>query len=93
MDDYQTWATGGLETSMFTLLSVAGVLLASEPRAGTRRLFLAGSSARGGGGDASGWKREIRPAELPALGRQSRVALGRASWQSDDVIDLPDQER
>jgi hypothetical protein len=30
---------------------------------------------------------------LPALGRQSRVALGRASWQSDDVIDLPDQER
>jgi hypothetical protein len=43
MDDYQTWATGGLETSMFTLLSVAGVLLASEPRAGTRRLFRAGS--------------------------------------------------
>jgi hypothetical protein len=38
-------------------------------------------------------KREVRPAELPALGRQSRVALGRASWQSDDVIDLPDQER
>ena len=43
MDDYETWATGGLETSMFTLLSVAGVLLASEPRAGTRRLFLAGT--------------------------------------------------
>jgi arabinofuranosyltransferase len=43
MDDYQTWATGGLETSLFTLLSVAGVLLASEPHAGTRRLVLAGS--------------------------------------------------
>jgi hypothetical protein len=43
MDDYQTWATGGLETSLFTLLSVAGVLLASEPRAGTWRLVLAGS--------------------------------------------------
>jgi arabinofuranosyltransferase len=43
MDDYQTWATGGLETSMFTLFSVAGVLLTSEPRAGARRLVLAGS--------------------------------------------------
>ena len=43
MDDYQTWATGGLETSMFTFLSVAGVLLASEPRAHARRLLLAGT--------------------------------------------------
>jgi hypothetical protein len=43
MDDYQTWATGGLETSLFTLLSVAGVLLASEPRVGMRRLFIGGS--------------------------------------------------
>jgi hypothetical protein len=43
MDDYQTWATGGLETSMFTLLSVAGVLLASGPRTGPRCLVLAGS--------------------------------------------------
>src|SRR3984893_1394698 len=43
MDDYQTWATGGLEPSMFTFLSVAGVLLASEPRAHARRLLLAGT--------------------------------------------------
>lgn len=42
MEDYQTWATGGLETSMFTFLSVTGVLLASAPRAGAGRLALAG---------------------------------------------------
>ena len=41
MDDYQTWATGGLETSLFTLLSVAGVLLACESGE-PRRLVIAG---------------------------------------------------
>ena len=43
MDDFQTWATGGLETSMFTFLSVAGILLASEPRGDRRRMVLAGA--------------------------------------------------
>lgn len=42
MDDFQTWATGGLETSLFTLLVVAGVLLASRPHARPRHLALAG---------------------------------------------------
>lgn len=42
MEDSQTWATGGLETSLFALLAVAGLLLASEPRARPRRLVLAG---------------------------------------------------
>lgn len=43
MEDFQTWATGGLETSLFTLLSVAGVLLAVEPRPGTPRMVRAGT--------------------------------------------------
>ena len=42
MEDYQTWATGGLETSMFTFLSVAGLLLASAPDARPGRMLLAG---------------------------------------------------
>jgi hypothetical protein len=43
MNDYQTWATGGLETSLFTFLSVVGVLLAGGPRARAGRLLLAGT--------------------------------------------------
>ena len=43
MDDYQTWATGGLETSMFAFLSVTGVLLASQARAERRRMLFAGT--------------------------------------------------
>jgi arabinofuranosyltransferase len=42
MGDYQTWATGGLETSLFTLLAVTGVLLASRANASVRGLALAG---------------------------------------------------
>ena len=42
MPDYQTWATGGLETSMFTFLAVGGLLLASRPRATPLGLLLAG---------------------------------------------------
>jgi len=42
MEDFQTWATGGLETSLFTLLVVAGLLLATRPRARPRHLVLAG---------------------------------------------------
>ena len=42
MEDFQTWATGGLETSLFGLLAVGGLLLASEPHARPRRLVLAG---------------------------------------------------
>jgi arabinofuranosyltransferase len=42
MDDYQTWATGGLETSMFAFLSVAGLLLASASHARPCRMLLAG---------------------------------------------------
>ncbi len=41
MEDYQTWATGGLETSLFTLLVVAGLLLATRANAGVRGLVLA----------------------------------------------------
>lgn len=41
MDDWQTWATGGLETSLFALLSAAGVLLADGPGS-ARRAALAG---------------------------------------------------
>ena len=41
MEDYQTWATGGLETSLFTLLVVAGLLLATRANAGVRDLVLA----------------------------------------------------
>jgi hypothetical protein len=42
MEDYQTWATGGLETSLFALLSVGGLLLATRAGAGTGGLVLAG---------------------------------------------------
>jgi len=42
MEDYQTWATGGLETSMFAFLSVAGLLLASASPARPSRMLLAG---------------------------------------------------
>ena len=42
MEDYQTWATGGLETSLFTLLVVAGLLLATRANAGVRDLAFAG---------------------------------------------------
>jgi hypothetical protein len=42
MDDFQTWATGGLETSLFALLVAAGLLLASRPHARPRHLALAG---------------------------------------------------
>lgn len=41
MEDYQTWATGGLETSLFTLLVVGGLLLATRADARTRDLVLA----------------------------------------------------
>ena len=43
MGDYQTWATGGLETSMFAFLSVAGILLACRVDAGKYQMFLAGT--------------------------------------------------
>lgn len=43
MDDYQTWATGGLETSLFSLLSVGGLLLAGRPCRGRGTMALAGS--------------------------------------------------
>ena len=43
MGDYQTWATGGLETSMFAFLSVAGVLLACGVDAGKYQMLLAGT--------------------------------------------------
>lgn len=42
MGDYQTWATGGLETSLFTLLAVSGLLLATRADASVRDLALAG---------------------------------------------------
>jgi hypothetical protein len=42
MDDYQIWATGGLETSMFAFLSVAGLLLATASHARPGRLLSAG---------------------------------------------------
>jgi hypothetical protein len=42
MEDFQTWATGGLETSLFALLVVAGLLLASRPHARPRHLVAAG---------------------------------------------------
>ena len=42
MEDYQTWATGGLETSMFAFLSVAGLLLASASHARPARMLFAG---------------------------------------------------
>ena len=42
LEDFQTWATGGLETSLFALLVVAGLLLASRPHAHPRHLTLAG---------------------------------------------------
>jgi hypothetical protein len=42
LDDFQTWATGGLETSLFALLVVAGLLLASRPHARPHHLMLAG---------------------------------------------------
>jgi hypothetical protein len=43
IEDYQTWATGGLETSLFTLLSVGGLLLATHPAAGARTMIAAGT--------------------------------------------------
>ena len=43
MGDYQTWATGGLETSMFAFLSVAGILLACRADAGKYQMLLAGT--------------------------------------------------
>jgi hypothetical protein len=43
IEDYQTWATGGLETSLFTLLSVGGLLLATQPAAGVRTMVAAGT--------------------------------------------------
>jgi len=43
MHDYQTWATGGLETSLFTLLAVTGLLLASRPASGAGALAAAGA--------------------------------------------------
>ena len=42
LEDFQVWATGGLETSLFTLLVTAGLLLASRPGARPRQLMLAG---------------------------------------------------
>jgi len=42
IQDYQTWATGGLETSLFALLSVGGLLLVTRAGAGTRSLAIAG---------------------------------------------------
>ena len=42
LDDFQTWATGGLETSLFALLVVVGLLLASRPHARPHHLTLAG---------------------------------------------------
>ena len=55
MDDSQTWATGGLETSMFTFLSVAGVLLAGEARDDTRRMVLAGALLAAASRVQGGW--------------------------------------
>jgi arabinofuranosyltransferase len=43
MQDYQTWATGGLETSLFTLLATSGLLLASSPASGAGPLVAAGA--------------------------------------------------
>jgi hypothetical protein len=43
MGDYQTWATGALETSMFAFLSVAGILLACRVDAGKYQMLLAGT--------------------------------------------------
>src|SRR5712691_5735063 len=43
MGDYQTWATGGLETSMFAFLSAAGILLACRGDAGKYQMLLAGT--------------------------------------------------
>jgi hypothetical protein len=43
MGDYQTWATGALETSMFAFLSVAGILLACREDAGKYQMLLAGT--------------------------------------------------
>lgn len=43
MDDYQTWATGGLETSMFAFFAVGGLLLASRPDPDAREMVLAGT--------------------------------------------------
>jgi membrane-bound metal-dependent hydrolase YbcI (DUF457 family) len=43
MDDYQTWATGGLETSMFAFFAVGGLLLASRPARDAREMVLAGT--------------------------------------------------
>lgn len=43
MPDYQTWATGGLETSLFALLAVSGLLLVSRPASGAGALAAAGA--------------------------------------------------
>src|SRR5262249_33650186 len=42
MEDFQTWATGGLETSMFTFLATGSLLLVAPAGAGLRRPLLAG---------------------------------------------------
>ena len=83
MPDYQTWATGGLETSMFAFLSVAGVLLACRLDAGSVQMLLAGLllamavATRPDGvifaavGVAGGW---LVRAELPIRTRLARSA-------------------
>src|SRR4029453_3899431 len=43
MQAYQTGATGGLETSLFTLLATSGLLLASSPASGAGPLVAAGA--------------------------------------------------
>lgn len=43
MHDYQTWATGGLETSLFALLAVSGLLLTSRPISSPGALVAAGA--------------------------------------------------
>ena len=40
--DMQQWATGGLETSMFSLFASAGILAIASPNASRRRLLCAG---------------------------------------------------
>jgi len=43
MPDFQMWATGGLETSMFACLSVAGLVLASRAGASRSHLLVSGA--------------------------------------------------
>ncbi len=53
MEDFQTWATGGLETSLFTLLVVAGLLLADPAACPAAPPGARGRHPRGGGGHAA----------------------------------------